>query len=489
MPAVNGEEYIHRLDQLGAEVWYDGQRVTGKISEHSAFKGVIQQQSKLYDLQYDPDFKDLMTWKSETSGDLIGTSYLVPRSREDLEKRRRAIQEWAKLTYGMLGRTPDYMNTALMTFASSTKILEGQSKQCAENMKNYFKYVRENDLTLTHTFIQPQVNRSNFYIEETPEIIAAQMIDQNEEGIVIHGARLLATQGGTTDEIMVFPSGAQLPQIPTSEAYAYAFAIPNNTPGLKFICRESFDYGKTSFDHPLGSRFDEIDTIVIFDHVTVPWDRVFLHGDVVTNNRLYNDSGYFSHVTHQIICKNVVKIEFFLGLIQKMIDEINIGEYQHIHEKVSEVIIGLEAMKGFISSSEQQATINEWGVYTPDRNPLLAAAQYYPKLYPRLTEIIQQIGASGLVTIPTEADFNSEQKDDLNHYLQSSQSKGMDKVRLFRLAWDASSSAFGTRQVLYERFFFGDPVRLASNLYRQYDRQPYVERINEFIADVQETDH
>ncbi|MBM7646707.1 4-hydroxyphenylacetate 3-monooxygenase [Scopulibacillus daqui] len=481
MPAVNGQQYIERIDQLKANIWYEGKKITGKISEHPAFKGVIKSQAKLYDLQHHPDLIDLMTWKSDTTGNRIGTSYLPPRNHEDLEKRRLAIQEWAKLSCGMLGRSPDYMNTALMTFGTSAKILEDQSMECAQNMKKYYEYVRENDLALTHTFIQPQVNRASFYIEESPEIIAAQIVDENDDGIVIHGARLLATQGGTTDEIIVFPSGAQLPQISGTAPYAYAFAIPNNTPGLKFMTRESFDYGKSTFDHPLGSRFEEMDTIVVFDRVTVPWDRVFIHGSVPVNNRLYNDSGFFSHTTHQIICKNVIKTEFLLGLMQKMIDEINVGEYQHIHEKISEVIVGIEAMKGFIYSSEKQAKMNQWGVFSPDPNPLLAATQYYPKIYPRFVEIIQLIGASGLVSIPTEADFKSELKPELDLYLQSSQSKGEDKVRLFRLAWDACMSAFGSRQVLYERFFFGDPVRLATNLYNKYNRKHFVERVNDFL--------
>ncbi|TCP27057.1 4-hydroxyphenylacetate 3-monooxygenase [Scopulibacillus darangshiensis] len=485
MPVADGKQYINRMDQLKANIWYEGQKVTGKLSAHPAFKGVIHSQAKLYDLQYRSDLKDVMTWTAGASGKRFGTSYLTPKSREDLEKRRQAIQEWAKLSHGMLGRTPDYMNTALMTFASSAAILKGQSEACADNMRKYFEFVRENDLALTHTFIKPQVNRSSSYEESDPKIIDAQIIDKNDDGIVIHGARLLATQGGTTDEIMVFPSGAQLPQLIGSEPHAFAFAIPNNTPGLKFYCRESFDYGKSRFDHPLGSQFEEMDTIVVFDHVTVPWGRVFLHGDIFVNNRLYKDSGFFPHVTHQVICKNIIKTEFILGLIQKMIDEINIGEYQHIHDKVSEVIISLETLKGFIYSSEAQADVNEWGVYTPAIEPLLAASQYYPKVYPRYVEIIQLIGASGLVTIPTEADFKSERKEDIDHFLQSAKSQGEDKVRLYRLAWDASMSAFGSRQVLYERFFFGDPVRLATSLYCQYKKQPYVDRVTAFLADLQ----
>ncbi|GGH80786.1 4-hydroxyphenylacetate 3-monooxygenase [Pullulanibacillus pueri] len=483
MSIINGNQFIERIDQLGTKVWYHGQEIKGKLSEHSAFKGLMRSQAKLYDLQADPTKQALMTWTSETSGNPVGTSYLPPRTTEDLEKRRLAIQEWAKESLGMLGRSPDYMNTTIMALGTSADILSEESPRHSENMQNYYEFVRENDLSLTHTFILPQVNRSQFYIEDPQEMIAAQIIGETDEGVIVHGARLLATQGATTDELLVFPSGARLPHMKTAEPMAYAFAIPNNTPGLKFYCRDSFVGGESHFDHPLSSRFEEMDTIVVFDHVLVPWERVFLHGNINVNNRLYHDSGFFSQTTHLIASKNVVKIESFLGIMKAIIETINIGEYQHVHEKISEVIVGLEAMKGFIHSSEKSAKVNQWGVLTPDPNPLQAAVFYYSKFYPRMAEIIQLLGASGLVSTPTEADFNSSGGDDLRHYLKTSTVNGEEKVRLFRLAWDASISSFGGRQQLYERFFFGDPVRLASILYKQYQTDAFEERIRSFIND------
>jgi 4-hydroxyphenylacetate 3-monooxygenase len=263
---------------------------------------------------------------------------------------------------------------------------------------------------------------------------------------------------------------------------AYAFAIPSNTKGLKYICRESFDYGKSTFDHPLGSRFEEMDTIVLFDHVTVPWDRVFLHGNIEVNNKLYQESDFGPHTTHLILSKNIVKLEFLLGIMESMVRSIKISEYQHVHEKLAEAIFALESFKGLVYSSEKNASLNKWGVLTPDPIPLKAGSVFYPKIYPRLIEMIKLLGASGMITLPTEADFRSEGiGDDLRHYLQTADADGEEKVKLFRLAWDASMSAFGQRQELYERFFFGDPVRMAGVLYREYPLDPLVNAIQDFI--------
>ncbi|BCJ85571.1 4-hydroxyphenylacetate 3-monooxygenase, oxygenase component [Effusibacillus dendaii] len=480
MPAKTGKQYIERVDKAKSNVWIDGKPVQGNFSEHPAFRGVMKSQAELYDMQHDPDKRDYMTYVSPTTGDRVGTSFMQPRTKEDLEKRRMMIQEWARYNGGMMGRSPDYINSGMMAYGAAAEMFGQQDPMFAENMRRYYEYCRENDLSLTHTLIQPQVNRAVNSAELPDPYIAARIVKRTADGVVIRGARLLATQGGITDEIMVFPS-TLLKQSDEENPYAYAFCIPNHTPGLKFICRETFDYGKSAFDHPLGSRFEEMDTIVVFNDVTVPWDRVFALGDVEVCNRAYVESNAQVHMTHQVVAKNVAKTEFILGILQLMVETINIGQFQHVQEKMAEVIIVLENMKALLIASEVNAKVDKWGTMTPDFKPLNAARNYFPRIYPRFSEIMQLLGASGLMAIPNESDFRSELRADLDKYLQAANGDAYNRVKLFRLAWDVCMSAFGSRQTLYERFFFGDPVRMAGALYNGYDKQQYVDRVKEFL--------
>lgn len=480
MPAKTGKQYIERVDQAQANVWINGEQVKGKVSEHPAFKGVMKSQAEMYDMQHDPAKRDFMTYTSPTTGERVGTSYMTPRTKEDLEKRRKMMQEWAKFNGGMMGRSPDYINVGIMAYGNASEMFGKQDPFYAKNMQAYYEYCRENDISLTHTLIQPQVNRAVNAAQLPDPYIAARIVEKTSEGVVIRGARLLATQGGITDEIMVFPS-TLLKQAEEENPYAYAFSIPNNTPGLKFICRESLDYGKSNFDHPLGSRFEEMDTIVVFDDVVVPWNRVFALGDVGVCNQAYNESNAVIHMTHQVVSKNIMKTEFVLGILQLMVETINIGQFQHVQEKMSEVIIALETMKAYVNAAEANAKLDKWGVMTPDFTPLNIARHYFPKIYPRFSEIMQLLGASGLMAIPNEADFNSEIRPDLDKYLQAANGDAYNRVKLYRLAFDVCMSAFGSRQTLYERYFFGDPVRMASNLYNGYQKQDYVDRVKDFL--------
>lgn len=476
MPAITGKQYIDRIDQMKTNVWIDGKPVTGNISEHPAFKGIMKSQAALYDLQHDENLKDVMKYSSPSTADEVGVSFLQPKTKEDLVKRREMVQHWARLNNGLMGRSPDYMNTAIMAFASSADFLKGKDKCFPDNLRAFYEYVREHDLSMTHTFIDPQVNRAHLYDEDEEEPIAARVIDTNEEGIIVKGARLLATQGGITDELFVIASGRIL-----DEGSGFSFSIPSNSKGLKFICRESFVGGDSRFNYPLSSRYEEMDSLIVFDDVLVPWDRVFYYDNIQLSNSFMISSSFQSFTLHQVVSRQIVKTEFFLGVVQSIIDTINIGGYQHVQGKASEIIIALETMKALVIKSEVEAKVDAWGFMQPDCQTLQVAINIFPQIYPRFTEIIQLLGASGLMSIPTEGTFQSAIRKDVDQYLQSKADNAEDRVKLFRLAWDLTMSAFGTRQTLYERFFFGDPIRLSSMLYLSYDKEPYVQRVKDML--------
>lgn len=479
MGAKTGAEYIGRLDSQPREVWIHGERVEGRISEHPAFRGVIRSMARLYDMQHDPALRDEMTYGE--NGQRYGLSWMIPRTREDLERRGRMMRRWAKASFGMMGRTSDYLNVAIMAMAQASAYFAGNDPRYAENIRNYYEYAREQDLTLTHTLISPQVNRAVSASQQKDPYIVARVVDKNARGVVIRGARLLATQGPIADEILVFPSTV-LRGGPEDAPYSFAFAIPSSTPGLRYICRESFDYGRSHFDHPLASRFEEMDAVVVFDDVLVPWDRVFLLEDAERCNNLHAATHAVVHMAYQVLHKNIAKAEFLLGLAESIVDAIGIGQFQHVQEKVAEIILALETMKAFLRASEADAELDEYGVMTPAWAPLNAARNLFPKTYPRLVEIIQQLGASGLMAIPTEADVQSPIRGDIEKYLQGRNIGAIERLKLFRLAWDTALSSFGNRQVLYERFFFGDPVRMYGALYQSYDKSRAVARVREFLA-------
>lgn len=478
MPAKTGQQYIDRLKQANNNVYIHGERVDD-VTEHPAFKNVINSMAKLYDLQYEKPEKMLYT--SPTTGEKVGKTFMQPKTIDDLIERREAIMEWQHFTGGLMGRSPDYLNADVMAMGAANEFFAEGDPMFAENAKKYAEYARENDLSLTHTLIHPQVNRAKAQHEQKDANVALHLVEKREEGIIVDGVRLLATQGGITDEILVFPSTVKKSG-EKDDPYSLAFAIPNNTPGLKFISRETFDDGGNHWDHPLSSRFEEGDTIVTFDHVLVPWDRVFVCENSSICNRAFGETNAVNHMSHQVIAKGIKKTEFVLGVVLSVMDAIGIDGFQHVKDKGTEIMLALETMKSHLYRAEHNAKLDKWGMMTPDFDALDAARNWYPRVYPRFAEILRILGASGMMGIPTMADYENEEIGPILHRAtQGKNLEGYERVQLFRLAWDLTMSAFGSRQTHYEYYFFGDPIKMGMSYFDNYEKDPYKEMVRDFL--------
>jgi 4-hydroxyphenylacetate 3-monooxygenase len=389
--ARTGAEYIEALRMRPPNLWYKGEKVEDPTT-HPVFRGIVRAMAALYDLQHDPRYREALTY--EEGGKRHGMSFLIPKTKEDLRRRGRAYKLWADQHLGMMGRSPDYLNAVVMAYAASADYFG----EFADNVRQYYAYLRDHDLATTHALTNPQVNRAKPPSAQPDPYIPVGVVRQTEAGIVVRGARMTATFP-LADEVLIFPS--TLLQA-GSEKYALAFALPTSTPGLHFVCREGLVGGDSPFDHPLSSRLEEMDCLVVFDDVLVPWERVFILGNVELCNHAYAATGALNHMAHQVVALKTAKTEAFLGVASLMAEGIGADAYGHVQEKIAEIIVYLEAMRAFWTRAEEEARENAYGLLVPDRGALDGARNLYPRLYPRLREILQQIGASGLITLPSE---------------------------------------------------------------------------------------
>jgi len=476
--AIDGKKYLQRLDSTPREVWYGDKKITGSVSSHPAFGGIARSIAALYDMQLSSELLDVMTYQSPTSGERVGTSFMQPRTVEDLARRRAMMKVWADYSGGIMGRTADYLNSSIMAMAAAKEFFGRGTQDFASNISRYYEHLRENDLVLTHTLINPQANRAVGPSKQMDPFLAARIVEKSSQGVVVRGARMLATLP-IADEIMVFPSTV-IRSGQDDMPYSIAFALPVSARGLKFVCRESFA-SESAYDHPLASRFDEQDAVVIFDDVLVPWDRVFILEDPDRANRVSEATDAIVFMAHQATIREAAKAEFVAGLVTLVAETIGADQFPQVQEKISDVLLTAETMKAFVVASEANAKVNRWGLMTPDYVPINSARNLWPRVAPTLGTVLKQIGASGLMAIPPEQIFESPAREDVDRYYQAKGADARERIRLFKLAWDASGSAFGGRQDLYERFFFGDPVRMASAYYSWYNKEPYKQRVMDLL--------
>jgi len=480
LPIKNGKEYIERIDRQQINLWYNGQRVTGQLSEHPAFRGLIHTQADLYDMQCDAQYTRLMTYKSPLNGDPVGLSFLAPKNKEDIQQRRQMIDLWSKRHHGFLGRSPDYMNTVLMSLYTAAAILEEDDPRFAYNLRSYYEYCRDKDITLSHAFVQPFASKWSAEADPVEETIACKVIEATDEGLIVSGAFVMATQGATCEEILVLPT----PSLTFSEdanPMAIAFAVPNDLDGMTFICRDSYAHDST-FDYPLSSRFDEMDTMVIFDKVLIPQNRVFFYGNETMANRLLTEGNFLAHAGHQVVSRYIAKTEFFLGLIQSLAEEQNVTFELSTTHQISRVMMMLENLKGLRLASEAEAVTNDLGHFTPATSPLLAASLQFPDFHLEITKMIQMLSSSSLIMSPSGTNLESDIQPYLETYLKGVFSTAKERVALFRLAWELGAGAFGGRQNQYELFFLGSQKVISSRLYNYFPNQDdYKSMVTDFL--------
>jgi 4-hydroxyphenylacetate 3-monooxygenase len=296
---------------------------------------------------------------------------------------------------------------------------------------------------------------------------------------------VLATLAPFSDELAVYPSG---PMLDAAPEHALSFSIPTDTPGLKFICRDSVSVNTNRFDHPLSSRFDEQDAFVIFDDVEVPRDRVFIDANLAVYNSVMKTTWWPNHM-QQTMIRAQTKLEFAWGLASRMAETINTIGQPQVQQMLGEIAMFAEFARTAVFAAEQAAREYGNGMWACDARPLLTLRAALPTWFPRTNEIIRQLGSHNLLTTPARAALADEMlRPLLDKYLKGVGADAEQRSRLFRLAWDFAATALGSRNEQYERFYLGSLSRALSWLQISGDRTRANRLLDRFLTEELDAD-
>ncbi len=483
MPAKNGRAYLQSL-QDGRELYARGERIAD-VTTHPAFKRTAETLAGLFDLQYAPDYADKLTYASPTTGDPVPMSYLLPTRKEDLVRRRVANRIIAEWSYGNITRTANLVPQMVTQWAMHAReFAERSSPAAGERVWGYYEYCRENDVVLTHAIVSPQYDRRKSPAEQEDPYLVVGKVSENERGIVIRGARMLATHAPYCNEVIVWPFERLAAQ---DAAYALWFACPLDAPGVKLIAREPYGSEEPLFDRPLSSRFDEGDCAVIFDDVLVPWDRVFVDGlpDFRLSERGEGRDTLVNLFGAQQTTRAIVKAEFMYAVANGVAEAIGIDGFLHVQHMLGEMVEYIDCMRGIEKLYEEQVVERDGQLYVPAGAPT-GGRQLLPYHFQRMAWILREICGAGQVMTPSLGDFNNpDLRPYLDKYFRGKPGvTAVEKVKLFRLAWELASDKFGSRATIYEYYHSGDPVRNVANRHVGADKTPYRQLLNRVLTEM-----
>ncbi len=461
-----GAEYLAGLDD-DREIWYDGKRIEDPTTE-PGLRNTALTVAQYYDMQCNPELEDLLTYETP-DGDRAHLSFIEPREIEDMRRRGAAFAAWAEVTGGLMGRAPDYMNACMMAVGNARHIWGRNDPARGQAAYDIYLHCRRNDVCMTHTFVNPMVDRFTPLYEQEGYVNAG-IVDQNADGIFVSGARMVGTLAPFSDENLSFGAPLGL-EDPRDDVNALGFQCRVDTPGLKWICRDKMDGERPHYDAPLAGRFEEMDAIAIWENAFIPWSDVFIAKDLEVHNMSLPGMKFMPSLAHHVIVKNVAKTRFLFGLAHLMAESTQISNYVNVQDRLGDILMWLQTMESLAIAAVEGAELNpDNGLYYANESAVNAALRLYPEVYPRIVDHIYQLGGGGFVSIPQEATLEKAELM-IDKYYKGAQVEAKDKVALFRLAWDVVGTSWGGRQELYERFFFGDTQRMKGLNYQFYAKE------------------
>ncbi|MFD9654288.1 4-hydroxyphenylacetate 3-hydroxylase family protein [Streptomyces mirabilis] len=452
--AWRGPEYVASLKDE-REVWCDGRRID--VTGDPAFRPMLSTLAGLYDAQHEPGRAETMLYRSDTSGKLVSLSYLAPTDRDELSRKWANSHQWVEASYGQLSRVPDFMSNVVVGLYDFRHELAKVEPEFGRNAENYYHYCRENDLTLTHGLGDPQIDRSATPADR-PEL-GLRVVRRDADGIVVRGAKQIATLAPYAHEVLIYLSPANY--LREDPSYVCWFAAPLATPGLRVLCRRSYTDGSDG----LSAHYDEQDAMLVFDDVFIPMNRVFLLEDSHTAVRGFGELNKWSLYTGQL--RYYHRLRTMLGVASLLAQAIGVEKFRQVTDLLGELTSYVEIVRLGLAAVDAECRPTPSGLLAPGSTAALDAVA--GGFSTRASAIIRQIGASGLIMQPSEADLRTpELRTVLDTYLCGREMGVEEKARLFRLAADLVVDRFGMRQELYETWNRGDPARVRSMLYARY---------------------
>jgi aromatic ring hydroxylase len=478
--ARDGKQFLERLRHTRRELWLEGQRVDD-VTAHPALAQGAATIAGVFDRQQ--AFASECLIPDPDTGIPVNIGHMLPRSVDDLERRNAGLTRMAEATVGLMGRTPDYMAVKFASFAARAHDWVGAGERNADGAANllaFQKRIAREDIALTHTIVHPTIDKAtDGQILGNP--VPLHKVADTAHGIVVRGARILATLAPFSDEIAVYPAHP-LPE--GASAYALAFSIPVETPGLIFLCRDSAAAPDAHpFDRPLSTRFDEQDAFVIFDDVEVPRHCLFIDGHVDLYN-VVGTTGLRDNMTNQTTIRALVKLEFAYGLAVRMAEAIG-DSSPATQEMLGELLDYVEVTRNAVLVSAQRGRDIGNGVYFPEGRALNPMRSLLATWFPRVHEILMLIGSHNLLAAPSRGQLDERRlRPLLDEFLHGA--RGLDaeaRAALFRLAWDFVGSSLAGRNVLYERFYLTSAARNRINHHLRYtDRSRAYGLVDEILA-------
>jgi 4-hydroxyphenylacetate 3-monooxygenase len=467
---LTGPAYLNSLRDDRA-VYIYGERVSD-VTTHPAFRNSCRSIARLYAALHDPKQSGALT-TADSFGQLTHKFFRPSCSAQELLEAREAIAIWARLSYGFMGRTPDYKAAFMASMAANPEFyapFDGSARA-------WYRKYSSRCLFLNHVLINPPVDR-NRPVHEVEDVFV-HVVKERDDGIIVAGAKMLATGSALTHATFVAQNSAVTLDKDKAKDFAIVFLAPMDSPGVKLICRPSYETNAHSpFDHPLSSRFDENDAVIVFDHVFVPWENLLVYRDPERANGFYAESRFVNRFTLQAGTRLTVKLEMMAGLFAKAIATNGTDSFRGVQAAMGEVLAWRHLMQAMTTAMCLDPEPAPGNTVVPKSEYASTIKMFASECWPAVRRIFEKQLAGSLLVAPSGSEDlkNPELRPLIDKYYRGSSGTAEERVKLFKLIWDAIGTEFGARHEIYEINYSGNHEQVRMDVLNFSRRNNLVEQ-------------
>lgn len=468
---MTGEEYRQSLRDGRQVIDAAGKRIDD-VRSHPQLGPGIDLLADYYDAHFRPGSRELLTCVDEETGKRASVAWQVPRTREDLE-RKRAVNRFSTYHFaGAFGRPPDYSSCNPLGLLSLAPAIAGMDPAWARNVGRYLEWGRQNCVLEADIVADVQSDR-RIPIAAKPGRL--RFVEERSDGIVLFGAKpcnSLSPQAHIGSVLTLLSPQAN----PDSVLYC---AVPLNAPGITMLCREPVTDPSSTEDHPIEAKGEEADAFMIFDHVFVPNEQVFCYKrmDLLP---LYHEIGALC--LWHIMVRLAHKAELLAGTAQLIANVLGTTGIPQVRDAISEITEYATTLMAFSIASEATAELKN-GVLVPNERYVTAGRLHSIVHYPRVLQLIRDISGQGLISRFTAAQFDqAEIGERLEEFLPGTGCSARAKNKLFNFAWDLVSGRYSSRVALFENVNSTPPAAMRNRIYQSSYREPWTQTVTDMIG-------
>lgn len=484
MGLMTRAEYRRSLSD-GRQVWVSGEKVED-VASHPAFAPMVEAVSRIYDLHEDPATRDIMTFPLADGG--TGSRfYKIPESREDLALRRRMTGLILDRVCPTMDRFGDETVTPLFVIQDRRDLLDAFDTRYAENSARWLDRLQRENLFMTSGNTDPKGDRSKQPYQQKDLDLYLRVVEETDAGIVISGAKF---ETGAPYAHVAFIKPTVGAWIEENRDYAVSCIVPLNAPGVRHICRMPQYAGgggrANGFEYPLTANFDEVDTLIVFDKVLIPWENVIFSRQPKLAALMRSE--FTRWAAQGYLARCLAKADLLVGTALLVAEQSGTANIPPIRSKISQLMMHKKAIEAFLLAAEADCETTRSGFVMPNQAIQNAGRIFCSQTYNQMVHLLREIVGGQAVMLPDEAMLaDPTSRADILKFFQAGDCDAISRIRALHLARELSASGYAGRTQAYQLFAETPIFAQEAALYATYDRNDSVTRARR-IAGIDDAD-